>query len=219
MVAGSNPVSPTRVLAGQSHNREPSGNRRTYPPGVCSATGSATAVHSPRTPLQPSTARVNHKRTRLAFRSMTTAGQASSIPTSRKVLCVVYGVIAVAALIGTWSQNLAYSDKPARFLLDFINDSKVTPSSRSLTVDLLLFGLAAIILMVIEARKHGVKFVWLYVAVGFVIAISVAFPLFLIARELRMGTSDAPRLHTTDMILLAVVAVFAAAGTIWIDAG
>jgi hypothetical protein len=90
---------------------------------------------------------------------MTTADQASSIPISRKVLCVVYGVIAVAALIGTWSQNLAYFDKPARFLLDFINDSKVTPSSRSLTVDLLLFGLAAIILMVIEARKHGVKFV------------------------------------------------------------
>jgi hypothetical protein len=30
---------------------------------------------------------------------------------------------------------------------------------------------------------------------------------FLIARELRMGTSDAPRLRPTDMILLAVVAV------------
>jgi hypothetical protein len=70
-----------------------------YPLGVCSAT----EVHSPRTPLQPSAARMNHKRTRLAFRSMTTADQASSIPTSRKVLCVVYGVIAVAALIGTWS--------------------------------------------------------------------------------------------------------------------
>ena len=40
------------------------------------------------------------------------ADQASSIPTSRKVLCVVYGAIAVAALIATWSQNLAYFDKP-----------------------------------------------------------------------------------------------------------
>jgi hypothetical protein len=150
---------------------------------------------------------------------MTTADPASPIPTSRKVLCVVYGVIAVAALIGTWSQNLAYFDTPARYLLDYKHDSKVTPASRSLTVDLLLFGLAAIILMVIEARKHGVKFVWLYIAVGFAIAISVAFPLFLIARELRMGTSEAPRLHTRDTILLAVVAVLTAAGTVWIDAG
>ena len=83
---------------------------------------------------------------------MTTADrvdQASSIPTSRKVLCVVYGAIAVAALVATWSQNLAYAEKPARFLLDFMNDSKVTPASRSLTVDILLFFLAATILMVI----------------------------------------------------------------------
>src|ERR1700755_2915737 len=113
------------------------------------------------------------------------ADQASSIPTSRKVLCVVYGAIAVAALIATWSQNVAYFDKPTRFLLD----SKVTPASRSLTVDLLLFLLAAAILMVLEARRHGVKFVWLYIEGGFAIAISVTFPLFLIARELRMGGS------------------------------
>ena len=153
---------------------------------------------------------------------MTTSDQAdeeSSIPTSRKFLCVVYGAIAVAALIATWSQNLAYLDKPARYLLEFINGSKVTPASRSMSVDALLVALSAVILMVIEARNRGVKFVWLYIASGFAIAISVTFPLFLIARELRMGTSDAPRLQTTDTILLAVVAVLVAGLTIWVDAG
>jgi Terpene cyclase DEP1 len=145
------------------------------------------------------------------------SGRASSLPASRKVLCVVYGVIAVAALIATWSQNLAYMGKPARFLLDFLNDSKVTPASRSLTADILLFFLAATILMVLEARKHGVKFVWLYIAGGFAIAISVTFPLFLIARELRMGASDAPRLHATDATLLALVAALIAGLTIWVD--
>ena len=153
---------------------------------------------------------------------MTTADRADHappLPTSRKILCVVYGAIAVAALIATWSQNLAYFDKPGRFLLDFMNDSKVTPASRSLTVDILLFGLAAMILMVIEARKHGVRFVWLYIAGAFAIAISVAFPLFLIARELRMGTSDVPRLRTTDTILLAALAVLVAGLTIWVDVG
>jgi Terpene cyclase DEP1 len=145
--------------------------------------------------------------------------QASSIPTTRKVLCIVYGAIAVAALIATWSQNLAYFDKPARFLLDFANDSKVTPASRSLTVDVMLCALAAMILMVVEARKHGVKFVWLYIVGGFAVAISVTFPLFLIARELRMGKSDAPRIRTTDAILLAGIAVLAAGLTIWVDMG
>ena len=150
---------------------------------------------------------------------MAISEKATSIPTSRKILCVVYGVIAVAALIATWSQNLAYFDNPGRFLPDFVNDSKVTPASRSLTVDILLFGLAAMMLMVIEARKYGVKFVWLYIAGGLAIAISVAFPLFLIARELRMGASDAPRLRATDTIALAVVAALVAGLTIWVDAG
>lgn len=146
---------------------------------------------------------------------MTVAGQVdkpSSIPTSRKVLCVLYGVIAVAALIATWSQNLAYES-----MLDFWKDAKVTPSSRSVSVDLLLFGLAAAILMVIEARKHGIKFVWLYIAGGLFIAISAAFPLFLIARELRMGASDALRLRTTDMLGLALLAVLIVIQTVWVD--
>src|SRR5262245_22775321 len=115
---------------------------------------------------------------------MTTA-QASSqapmaLPTSSKALCAVYGAIAIAALIATWSQNAAYFDNPGGFLLDFLNDSKVTHASRSLTVDIVLFFLAAAILMVIEARKHGVRFVWAYIVGGLAIAISVTFPLFLI---------------------------------------
>lgn len=142
-----------------------------------------------------------------------------TLPTSRKVLCVVYGAIALAALIATWSQNVAYFDQPARFVSAFLNDSKVTPASRSLTADILLFLLAAVILMVIEARKHGVKFVWLYIAGAFTIAISVTFPLFLIARELRMGASEEPRLPTLDTILLTVLAVAVAAMTIWVDLG
>ena len=85
------------------------------------------------------------------------------LPTSSKVLCAVYGAIAIAALIATWSQNAAYFDNPGGFLLDFLNDSRVTPASRSLTVDIVLFFLAAAILMVVEARKHGVKFVWAYI--------------------------------------------------------
>lgn len=149
---------------------------------------------------------------------MTAPEQASSLPTSRKILCAVYAGIALAALIATWSQNVAYLHQPARFLHDFINDLKVTPASRSITADLLLFALAGIILMVIEARKHGVKFVWLYVVGGFAIAISFTFPLFLIARELRIGKSDAPGVRTADMILLALLAVSAVGQTIWIVA-
>ncbi len=73
--------------------------------------------------------------------------------------------------------------------------------------------------MVIEARKHNMRFVWAYIVGGYLVAISVTFPLFLIARELRMGTSEESRLPTTDTILLAVIVVAAAGLTIWVDVG
>ena len=82
-----------------------------------------------------------------------------------------------------------------------------------------MFFLAAAILMVVEARKHGVKFVWLYILGGFAIAISVTFPLFLIAREMRVGRTEETRLSAVDTAGLAVLAVVMAALTIWVDMG
>jgi hypothetical protein len=150
---------------------------------------------------------------------MTTSQATTALPTSSKVLCAGYGAISIAALIATWSQNAAYFDNPSGVLLDFLNDSKVTAASRSLTVDIVLFFLAAAILMVVEARKHGVRFVWAYIVGGFAIAISVAFPLFLIAREIRVGRPEATRLGAIDTALLAVFAVVAGGLTIWVDMG
>ena len=79
------------------------------------------------------------------------------------MLCAVYALIAIGALIATWSQNIAYSGRAAGLPLAFWDDTKVNPASRSITVDIVLFLLAAAILMVVEARKHGVKFVWAYI--------------------------------------------------------
>lgn len=142
------------------------------------------------------------------------------MPTSRKVLCAVYALIAVAALIATWSQTVAYIHSgPADFFANFWHDAKVTASARNITADILMFGLSAAVLMVIEARKHGVRFVWLYILGGFFIAVSVTFPLFLIARELRIGASEPPRLHPIDTILLALLAAGLTGLTIWIDMG
>ena len=144
---------------------------------------------------------------------------AAGLPTASKVLCAVYAVIAIAAFVATWSQNAAYFDRGASFLEPFLNDSRVTPASRSLTADILLFFLSAAVLMVLEARKHGVRFVWLYIVAGVSIAISVAFPLFLIAREVRVAKTAPSRLGAADTVGLAVFATVTAALTIWVDAG
>lgn len=134
-----------------------------------------------------------------------------------KTRCGIYAAIAAAALIATWSQNLAYEF--ADFFPRFLRDTTVTPASRSITADIVLLFLSAAILMVLEARRHGVRFVWAYIAGGFLIAISVTFPLFLIARERRLAAagSETPRLPSTDKALLAVLTVALAATALWVD--
>jgi hypothetical protein len=69
----------------------------------------------------------------------------------------------------------------------FWAETLATPASISITVDLALFFLAAAVLMVVEARRLAIRWVWLYVLFGFLVAISVTFPLFLIARERRLA--------------------------------
>ena len=98
-------------------------------------------------------------------------------------LCLVYGVIAGLALFGTWSQNVHYLQGLAAFLYD----AKANPAARSVTIDVILIAVSASFFMVWEARKLGIRFVWVYVFFGVTVAISVTFPLFLIAREFRIA--------------------------------
>ncbi|MFZ2173599.1 MAG: DUF2834 domain-containing protein [Rhodococcus sp. (in: high G+C Gram-positive bacteria)] len=103
---------------------------------------------------------------------------------ARRNLCVVYGVIAFVALIATWWNNIAYVADGGD-LWGFFRDGYANYASSSLTNDLLLLTLAAVVFMLVEARRLGIKYVWVYVVLSFAIAISVMFPLFLIARERR----------------------------------
>lgn len=107
--------------------------------------------------------------------------------TDRK-LYITYGLIAVAALIGTWSQNLTFFAQPDNGgLAGFIRAAFANPAAASISIDILFFGLAAGVWMVVESRRLAIKGVWVYIALSFVIAISVTFPLFLIARQLRLA--------------------------------
>lgn len=148
-----------------------------------------------------------------------TRGPVSGLPTSSKVLCSIYAAISLFALVATWIQNVAYLHHPATFLTAFLDGLRLTAASRSISADILLFFLAAAVLMVVEARRHDIRFVWLYIVGGIAIAISVTFPLFLIARELRVARTDTPRLSVADTVALAVFAVVVAGLTIWVDMG
>ena len=110
-------------------------------------------------------------------------------------LVAFYAVVALAALAATWSQNLQLM-APGMGPLDpyavFIEQAGANPAARSITVDIAFFLLAAAAFMIIEARRLGVRFVWAYILLGFFIAISVTFPLFMIAREFRLAALSDP---------------------------
>lgn len=142
-----------------------------------------------------------------------------ALPVAARLRCAAYAVIAAVAFVATWSQNLAYQDAAADFFSSFWRETRLTPAARSVTVDLLLFAFAAALLMVTEARRYGVRYVYAYIVGGLFIGISVTFPLFLIARELRAGADGAPALPGKDTALLAILALVVLAGTGWVLAG
>jgi Gpi18-like mannosyltransferase len=74
-------------------------------------------------------------------------------------------------------------------------------------------------LMVIESRRLAIRFVWIYIVLGILVAISATFPLFLIARERRLAARGeaTPDLGITPLDAAGLVTLGAAAGafTFW----
>jgi hypothetical protein len=136
--------------------------------------------------------------------------------TPRKVLCAFYALVALVALWGTWSENIAYLGSPAHGFGMFLSDLKSNPGTRSISIDLTLFLLAAATWMIVEARRIGLRFVAAYIVGAFAIAISVTFPLFLIAREMRLakaggqGTGDTAPTAIDVVGIVLLIAISAA---------
>jgi hypothetical protein len=129
---------------------------------------------------------------------------------SRKMLCVAYGLIALLALVGTWGNNVAYlSLGLVGANTMFWQETLVNPASRSITVDLFFLALAVFVWMVLEARRLGMRGVWLYLVFGMLVAISVTVPIFLLNRERMLAkrepSSAAGTLSVYDVAGVAAV--------------
>ena len=81
---------------------------------------------------------------------------------SRKMLIGVYASTALVALVLTWRNSALYLHSPTALFTTFWSDSKANNATRFIAVDILWFGFAAAVWMVIEARKRQIRFVWAY---------------------------------------------------------
>jgi hypothetical protein len=103
-----------------------------------------------------------------------------------KFICATYALIAIAALPATWINNLAFMQQPNNTFADFFVAAYANAAAASLANDLFLLAIAASIFMVVEGKRVGVRYVWLYLVLSGILAISVTFPLFLLARQLKV---------------------------------
>lgn len=133
---------------------------------------------------------------------------------NRQYLCLFYSLVATVAfvsicieVVGHFGAAGSLSSLPAA-ALHFITDTQANRASRTVTVDLLMLSLAAMTFMVLEGRRLGIRFVWAYILFGFLLAISVTFPLFMIARERHLAWQEggeAAPLAATDCLAIATM--------------
>lgn len=95
-------------------------------------------------------------------------------------LALVYLVLALAGLIGTWTFNVLAITQMTNFLGDLIDGG---PAVSSIIVDLLVVAIAGSVFIIVEARRLGMRFGWLYVVLAGVTAFAFTFPLFLAMRQ------------------------------------
>lgn len=112
----------------------------------------------------------------------------SRLTSSDKILCSAYGVLAMAALVGTQIALIRHiSTNAGNDVVGFLKDSVANPAATFGAIDLLVVALVVLVFMVVEGRRLRMRFLWVYVALTFLVAISVAFPAFLISRQIRVA--------------------------------
>lgn len=101
---------------------------------------------------------------------------------------VFYGVAAIVGLMVTWYFNLqAMQANPDFSYATFIADNYVNPSSASITNDIAVVCLVFFFWCYQESRRLGMRYWWLYIPLAILVAIAVAFPMFLLMRERKLN--------------------------------
>lgn len=107
-------------------------------------------------------------------------------------LAVVYLLLALAGLVGTWTYNVLAIVQMRDFIGDLVSSG---PAVSSISVDLLVVAVAGSVFIIVEARRLGMRFGWLYVVGSALTAFAFTFPLFLAMRQRhltrRAATGDA----------------------------
>lgn len=119
----------------------------------------------------------------------TTVGQ---LAPADRLLCAIYAALAIGALVSTQTTLAVFMTRANNGGVSrFLQNLHGNPAATFVSLDLLFVAAAAVVFMVVEGRRLRLTRWWIYVALTFVIAVSVALPLFLIARQLHLRATPA----------------------------
>jgi len=96
---------------------------------------------------------------------------------------ITFAVLSLVGLVGTWFFNALAIVQMRNFFGDWFGSG---PAVSSLGVDLLVVAVAGSILIIVEARRLGMKRAWLYIVLSGITAFAFTFPLFLAMRERKL---------------------------------
>ena len=111
----------------------------------------------------------------------------SKLTSTDKALCAIYAVLGVAALVGTQIALVKHLTSDDGSFSAALENTVVNPAATFTVIDLLAVALVGLVFMIVEGRRLGMRFLWVYVVVTFAIAVSVALPAFLIARQIHLA--------------------------------
>lgn len=112
--------------------------------------------------------------------------QRPSIGIGRIVLVIVYLLIAIVGLVGTWYFNFEFMAQESE--LSYLEAWFVNPASSSAAVDIIVVAVMASIFIAVEGWRLRIWWSWVLIPLSFAIALAFTFPLFLALREVRLYT-------------------------------
>ena len=109
----------------------------------------------------------------------------SELNRTDKVLCAVYGVLGLIGLVGT--QVVLFGGYVSTDDGSFLDQLTANGVATFMLIDLGVVAVIGLVFMVVEGRRLGMRFLWVYVVLTFAVAISLSLPLFLIARQVHLA--------------------------------
>jgi hypothetical protein len=107
---------------------------------------------------------------------------------SDKIVIALYAVLALAALVCTQLALLDFIGQDDNGgITGFVDDATANPAATFMSLDATFVALAGVVFMLVEGYRLGMRRLWIYVLLAFGVAISVALPVFLLMRQLRLA--------------------------------